>query len=205
MRKKIHIGIINGGFGNISSVKNALNFLNLKNTILESPDKLRDYTHFIMPGVGSFKKASTRLRKNGWFDALIDISKHRPILGICLGMQLMFLQSNEDGVSKGIGFFNGNCEKFKSKKLPIPHIGFNHVFQQKKTMIWKSIPNNSPFYFVHSYRVSKVNEKCMLSFSNYGEKFISVVEKDNLIGVQFHPEKSHTHGLAFIKNFSNIS
>lgn len=205
MIKHIHIGIINGGFGNISSVNNALNFLKIKNTILKTPEKLKKYTHLIMPGVGSFNKASVKLRKDGWFDALTYISNYRPILGICLGMQLMFLKSYEDGVSKGIGFFKGNCEKFKSNKLPIPHIGFNHVNQKKNSMIWRGIPNNSSFYFVHSYKVSKVDEKYSLSYSNYGEKFISVIEKENLIGAQFHPEKSHSQGLKFIQNFSNIS
>ena len=202
MKNKSRVAIINGGFGNISSIENSLSYLNVNNTILSLPINLKKFSHFILPGVGSFKKASKKLEKTGWFDALKNISKDRPILGICLGMQLMFKESSEEGKSKGLSFFDGKCEKFKLQNLPVPHIGFNNV-TKNKSKIWKNIPENSPFYFVHSYRVSKENKKYNLSHTKYGEKFISLIEKDNLIGTQFHPEKSHSSGLILIKNFLN--
>tara|TARA_A100000164_G_scaffold367893_1_gene390393 strand:- start:213 stop:842 length:630 start_codon:yes stop_codon:yes gene_type:complete len=199
-KNKLKVAILDVGFGNLSSIKNALDYLKLKNKIVSNPEIFKNFTHLILPGVGSFKKASKKLSKNGWKSALKEASSKKPILGICLGMQLLFSKGTEDGNSKGLEFLNGKCEKFKIKNLPIPHIGFNHV-EFKKSNLWKNIPNKSPFYFVHSYRVKNTSKKYNLSTTTYGEKFVSAVEKENIIGTQFHPEKSHSFGLTFIKNF----
>ncbi len=200
MKNQIKVAVIKSNFGNISSINNALNFLNYEFDFLEKPLKINKYSHLILPGVGSFKEASKKLKKSGWFEAIRDHSNEKPFLGICLGMQLMFTTSEEEGISKGINLFEGKCEKFKTKILPLPHMGFN-IVKHGSSKLWKNIPNNSPFYFVHSFRINKTSEKYNLSLSKYGEEFVSVVEKNKIIGAQFHPEKSHSFGLKFLKNF----
>jgi imidazole glycerol-phosphate synthase subunit HisH len=199
--KKINIGIIESGFGNIASVINAIKYLNYNFQIIKSPKNLESFSQIILPGVGSFNKAAKKLKKNGWFSAIKEFTKKgKPLLGICLGMQLMFEEGIEHGKTKGLGLFKGKCEKFKkNKKFPIPHVGFN-IVKHQNTKIWKDIPNLSPFYFVHSYKISpKKNAK--QSLTKYGEEFISFIERDNIYGAQFHPEKSHKIGLKLIKNF----
>ena len=129
-------------------------------------------------------------------------------MGICLGMQLMFESGSENGKEIGLGLFKGECEKFSDNlKINLPHIVFNLV-ENPRTKIWKEIPDNSPFYFVHSYRVlmnkNVNNSDAKYSKTFYGEDFISFVEKENIFGAQFHPEKSHKIGLQLLKNFLEI-
>ena len=117
-------------------------------------------------------------------------------------MQLLFKNGYENGASKGLNLVSGSCKKFKfNKNLSLPHMGFNTVNYKKQTVLWNNIPNNSPFYFVHSYRVKTTSANYDYSSTQYGEEFISVVENQNIIGVQFHPEKSHKNGLQLLKNF----
>ena len=203
MKSKILVGIIDIGYGNLSSVKNALKFLKFKTKIIKNSKNLDNFSHLILPGVGSFNKASQQLKKNGWKDGIYRyLKKKKPLLGICLGMQLLFKNGYEDGISEGLNVIHGTCNKFEIKKnFPVPHMGFNLVKYKKKTKLWKNIPNDSPFYFVHSFRVKKSSAKYELSATNYGEEFVSAVENQNIIGVQFHPEKSHKNGLQLLNNF----
>lgn len=199
--KKIKIGIIEANFGNIGSVVNAIRFLKYDFKILKKPKNLKSFTQLILPGVGSFNKAAKRLQNDGWFTAIRKFTKSgKPLLGICLGMQLMFEEGTEDGKMSGIGLFKGKCEKFKqNKNISVPHIGYNLV-KHKNTKIWEGIPNLSPFYFIHSYRIAP-SKNLNYSSTLHGEKFVSFVEKKNIFGAQFHPEKSHKTGLKLIKNF----
>ena len=207
MTLKKNIGIINCDFGNLASLINSIKFLKFEYEILEKPSNLKDLTHLILPGVGSFGEASKKIHKIGWDKAIKDhIGSEKPFLGICLGMQLMFEKGLENGNEKGLGLFKGVCEKFKEyPDLSLPHIGFNLVNQQS-SKVWKDIPVNSPFYFVHSFRVLKNNdlirdESEKYSTTFYGEEFISFIESRKVFGAQFHPEKSHKTGLKLINNF----
>ena len=201
MSKK-KVAIIDAGFGNISSVNNAIKHLGFDFDIITTTSNLNTHTHLILPGVGSFNKASKKLKSLGWFDAIKDFSKKsKPFLGICLGMQLMFESGDEHGDGEGLGFFKGKCEKFSQQnKYPLPHVGFNLV-KHSETSIWKNIPSPSPFYFVHSYRISNIKDEAIISKTFYGEDFIAFIEKKKIFGAQFHPEKSHNVGLKLLKNF----
>ena len=203
MKNKILVGIIQLNYGNISSIQNAFRYLKIKSNVVKKPKDLFNCSHVVIPGVGSFKEAVKTLKKKGWSKAIIEYSKlKKPILGICLGMQLLFKSSTEEGYSRGLDLIEGDCKKFKFKNnYSIPHAGFNFVNFDKKIKIFKDIPNNSPFYFIHSFRIKKTSKKYLSGTTIYGEKFLSVVENKKIIGVQFHPEKSHKYGLQLLKNF----
>ena len=204
MKKKV--AIINFGMGNLNSVQISLNYLAIKNDVIDNPKNIFDYSHIVLPGVGSFKKAIKNLKKNGFFNALLQISrnKNQKILGICLGMQLLFESSTEEGSSKGLGILKGKVEKFsfsKVKNIKIPHVGFNQVFFNKKNSFYTDISSNSDFYFDHSYRVKDFNDDLNSGVTCYGEKFLSSFNKENIFGTQFHPEKSQSNGLLILRNF----
>jgi len=197
------IGIIDYGFGNQASVINAIRYLHYDADIIKNSENSEKYTHFILPGVGSFKKGMEELKKRSWDVVLKDYHKQgKKILGICLGMQLMFTSGEEDGNTSGLNFFEGTCSKLKiSKNYPIPHIGFNSV-SHNATSLWEGISDDCFLYFVHSYAIKNTNKKNKTALTRYGEEeFISFIENENIYGAQFHPEKSHFVGLKFLKNF----
>lgn len=202
---KQNIAIIDADFGNIESVENAIKHLGYDFQSLKNVVNLDKYTHLILPGVGSFNVASKKLQSSGWFDAIKKFAlSSKPILGICLGMQLLFETSEENGSSQGLNFFKGHCKKFTSQNnFPLPHMGFNFV-KHNNSKIWKNIPNPSPFYFIHNYRIKQIDEPTAISKTTYGEQFISFIEKKNIYGAQFHPEKSHKVGLKLLKNFIEL-
>ena len=205
MKKKI--GIINIGYGNIASVFNAIKFLGYDACLEKNPKNIFKYSHIILPGVGSFAQNSKLINKYGWNESLKEYAKSGLYLfGICVGMQLMFEDGSEGGeVNKGIGFFKGHCDKFiTNNDLNLPHVGFNNV-KHKNTKIWNDIPNDSPFYFVHSYRICSTSKVNIISETTYGEKFISFIENQNIFASQFHPEKSHNSGLKLLKNFLSLN
>lgn len=209
LEKKLVI-VIDCDFGNIASVTNALKYLKVNFKVLKKPNNIKNASHLILPGVGSFGIASKKIKSSGWFDTIHEfVETKKPLMGICLGMQLLFERGTEDGNENGLGFFEGVCEKFKKKGLSLPHIGFNTVTYYKNSKIWNNIENHSPFYFIHDYRllancISEPTE-CKISKTFYGEEFISFIEKNNIYGAQFHPEKSHITGLVMLKNFIEIS
>ena len=203
------IAIIDYGMGILRYVEISLNYLGIENKLIGNPKYLKKYSHIILPGVGSFKKAIKNLKSNGMFKALIEISKKKiqKILGICLGMQLLFNSSTEEGYTKGLGIIDGKVEKFSSKEtinLKIPHVGFNEVFFDKKNSFFKDIKNNSDFYFDHSYRITKFKKDINPVISKYGVKFLSGFNFENIYGTQFHPEKSQSNGLLLLRNFIKI-
>lgn len=200
------IGIIDYGFGNQASVVNAIRYLNYDADIIRNSKKSDQYTHLILPGVGSFKKGMDEIKKGSWDIVLKDYNQQgKKILGICLGMQLLFSSGEEDGSTKGLNFFEGTCSKLKtSANYPIPHIGFNSV-SHDSTSLWKDINDDCFLYFVHSYAIKKTNKKDKIALTKYGEEeFVSFIEGKNIYGAQFHPEKSHFVGLKFLKNFLEV-
>ncbi len=200
---KKNVGIVNIGYGNIGSILNAIQFLEIEVVIENNYKKLDQYSHLIFPGVGSFATNSEIIQKNGWHDELKKfVQKGSYIFGICVGMQMLFEKGSEGGSNKGLEIFKGTCDIFNSN-LAIPHIGFNTV-NHKNTEIWRDIPDRSSFYFLHSFRIKETDSKNKFCETEYGEKFISFIERDNVFGSQFHPEKSHRQGLKLLQNFLNL-
>jgi len=202
MISKKKVGIIDYGAGNLGSIYNAIQYLDVHTKIISSPLDLSQFSHLILPGVGSFGKLADNLKKKDWPDKIKNfVQKGNSLLGVCVGMQLLFEQSEESNGEIGLSLIKGTFNIFdKSNDLPLPHVGFNEV-EHKNTPIWKGIENKSPFYFIHSFRIRKTQDKAIVAKTTYGNEFISFIEKDNIYGSQFHPEKSHYVGLKLLKNF----
>ncbi len=199
--------IIDYGMGNIWSVQNAMNFLNVKSNISSDSEFISNSDCIILPGVGSFKEAMHTLKEKNIDQALTyAISKGSKILGICLGMQLLGSSSTEEGFTEGLNFFNRKVEYFSQveKGIKIPHIGFNSVHSDNASRLFNNIDQNSDFYFVHSYRMVLDNEDVGHSHCSYGEVFLSSFELDNIFGTQFHPEKSQSNGIKLLQNFLSL-
>ncbi len=198
------IGIVDYDAGNIQSVINALDYIGVKNKLVSDPDKLLDFDGLIIPGVGSFDDAMYSLSKKGLIDGLNSIKGSRPILGICLGMQVL-CQSSEEGSEAGLGWINASVKSIKvsDSTIKVPHMGWNEV-NDTFSPLFSGIPNNTDFYFVHSFCVISEDADLTKSSSDHGEIFISAFAKDNIYGVQFHPEKSQDHGLTLLTNFVEV-
>lgn len=196
------ISIIDYGLGNILSLKNSLEFLGYKVNLYSENKKKLSHLYFI-PGVGSFKKAMSLIRKKK-IDKFIKklVGKNIPIIGICLGMQILGSDGYEEGKTKGLGLLKVSTKKLflKNKKFKLPNIGWKKVeFKSKKQLFLQKF-NKEKFYFVHSYAIQKIEKKFILATSNYGgSHFISAFMKNKLIGFQFHPEKSGETGLKLLK------
>jgi glutamine amidotransferase len=195
--------------GNIRSVQNALNFLGVESEVIDIPNQIIKSEKLILPGVGSFRLAMENLKKRELIDALniVALEKKIPILGICLGMQLMAEESQEDGFTKGLGWIKGSIHKIPSEELGIkvPHVGFNDVFFEKKNKaLYKNLGEKADYYYVHSYRILYENCDCVSGWTEYGEKIVASIEKENIFGTQFHPEKSQSNGLIMLKNFAEF-
>lgn len=213
----IKIGILNYGMGNLTSVINVLNFYSIDFDIINYTDKSfnRSFDGYILPGVGSFSAAMKIINKTGMKQFIYSEvkQKRKPILGICLGMQLLLDTSNENGVYEGLKLIEGKVIKFKSSRMRIPHVGWNEVrffckenfkkYQSNGANLFDGISDNSDFFFDHSY-FGKVDEKYVLCKTNYISQFASVINKEHIFGVQFHPEKSQRYGSQLIRNFANI-
>jgi glutamine amidotransferase len=201
------IAIIDYGMGNVNSITSILKFIGVQNVQLSSSiEILEDADKIILPGVGSFGSAIKKIRNDKIDKLLYDLVtiKKKPILGICLGMQLLCNSSNEEGFNKGLGFINGDVTRFiESENLKIPHVGFDQVEINKNSKLFKGIENNADFYFTHSYKILSNENSILFSTCNYGEKFIAAFEFENIAGVQFHPELSQTNGIQLFNNFIN--
>jgi len=201
------IAIVDYGVGNLASVKNALDALNVKAKIEARPNELKNYSKLILPGVGAFQDAMTFLNKSGMDEAVLNFAKSgKDILGICLGMQLLFDKSEEFGTCTGLGLIPGQVvafdkTRFDIKKYKIPHVGWNKIFN-KKSKLFLGL-DNPYLYFIHSFHV-ETEEKYTLGSSTYGYDFTSAVQKDNIYGFQPHPEKSHDNGLRILQNFAKL-
>lgn len=201
------IGIIDYNMGNLASVYNACCFLNKKASIVKNPDDFKKYDRLILPGVGAFGDAIEHLNTTGIKEAIYEFAKSgKPMIGICLGMQLLFEKSYEFGEHQGLGLIDGEVKKFDKTKMSkdskIPHIGWNTIDTHNDHTLFKGL-NNPYLYFVHSYH-AVTNKKNIIGTTKYGYEFVSAVHKDNIYGFQPHPEKSHNNGLKILKNFINI-
>ncbi len=207
------IAIIDLGLGNLFSLSNAFHKITSKTIkIIDNSYLLKNceekISHLILPGVGSFPAAMKKIKENNWQSELLKFkNKKKPILGICLGMQLFFEKSFENNIqTKGLNFIEGvveklivnNCEK-------IPHTGWNNLIEVKNDIILENVNLNADFYFTHSFYCNVRNENEIVAFTDYGHKFPSLIKKDNIFGCQFHPEKSSDNGIKILKNFSNFN
>jgi len=198
------IVIVDYGMGNIRSIIGSLKYLGIEDVLLSSSyDDLKSSDKLILPGVGSFGKAMNKIldRKLNLMLEEIVLEDKKPILGICLGMQLMSQWSNEDGLNEGLGYMETTVRKFEETNLLIPHVGFNQVVPCANSRLFEGISRTPDFYFTHSYRMMSEGTDDSFSMCNYGGEFIASFEKENIAGVQFHPELSQKNGLKLLKNF----
>lgn len=200
------IAIVNYGMGNLGSIKNMLSKIGYQSIITSEYKEIEKADKLILPGVGSFDTGMKNLRQHDLEDLLNNkvLIQKVPILGICLGVQLMTNKS-EEGEQSGLGWFNAETMRFNvesvEEKLLLPNIGWRYVENRKESKICEGLIKDSRFYFVHSYHLKANNSEDILMSSNYGYDFTAALEKDNILGVQFHPEKSHSYGMRLLENF----
>jgi len=202
------IAVIDYNMGNLRSVENAFKKAGESVQIVSDPEKVKNFDKILLPGVGAFGDAMNHLEKSGMGDAVIEFAKSgKPLLGICLGMQLLFEKSYEFGEHKGLSLIEGEVVAFDKSRfktpLKVPHMGWNELFVQKETPLFEGLPKAFYLYFVHSFH-AVCDERYVIGKSVYGYEFVSAVCKDNIFGIQPHPEKSHNNGLKIIKNFVEL-
>jgi len=202
------IGIVDYNMGNLASVINAFAKVGADATLESDPSKLQNYDKLILPGVGAYGDAMEHLKENGMDNAVIAYAKTgKPLLGICLGMQLLFDSSEEFGTTKGLGLIPGKVIAFDENKFDhpqkVPHMGWNELFVQKNTAIFDGLNKDFYLYFVHSFHAACDN-KYAIGKTHYGYEFVSAVQNGNIYGIQPHPEKSHENGLKIIENFTKL-
>jgi glutamine amidotransferase len=199
------IAILDYGMGNLRSVEKAIERIGAEPVVTADHDVLRDADGLILPGVGAFPKAMRNLRELELDIVLGDrLAAGVPTLGICLGMQLLFEASNENDGAWGLGLLQGRVDRLPAPGLKVPHIGWNSVRWSKASRLVAELPDECPFYFVHSFAPIVTAGEDVLGTAIYGESFACAVEREPLYGVQFHPEKSSTHGLKLLENFAGI-
>lgn len=203
------ITIIDYGMGNLGSIKNMLKKIGFDATISSNIKLIKDAKKLILPGIGAFDAGMKNLDGLGLIPVLnnIVLNNKIPILGICLGMQLL-TKSSEEGNIRGLGWIDAQTVRFKfdekNNDLKVPHMGWNTVQLNKESPLFEEMFAEPRFYFVHSYHVICNNEQDILTTTHHGYKFASSIQKDNIMGVQFHPEKSHKFGMKLLKNFVEL-
>ncbi|HEY3488529.1 MAG TPA: imidazole glycerol phosphate synthase subunit HisH [Candidatus Deferrimicrobiaceae bacterium] len=211
------IGVVDYGMGNLRSVGKALESVGFPVVVTGDPSVLSGCRGVVLPGVGAFRDCMDNLRQGGLLPFLADyLASDRPFLGICLGLQLLFTESEEFGRHEGIGFLPGRVVRFPAgmteprpgggeRKLKIPHMGWNRIDVVKDHPVLDGIPSGSYFYFVHSYYVDPADSAVVAARSSYGIPFTAAVATGNRLAVQFHPEKSQSAGLRLLSNFGRLS
>ena len=202
------IAIVDYNMGNLASVKNAFLKVGKDVTVESDPEKLQGYDKVVLPGVGAYKDAMEHLSENGMDDAVRKFAKSgKPLLGICLGMQLLFDESEEFGKTQGLGLIPGEVKHFDVSRFPsrlkVPHMGWNKMFTQKHSPLFEGLDESFYLYFVHSYH-AVCDDKYAIGKTLYGYEFVSAVQNENIYGFQPHPEKSHEIGLHIIENFVKL-
>ncbi|WP_440938014.1 imidazole glycerol phosphate synthase subunit HisH [Candidatus Pelagibacter sp.] len=203
----MHLGIIDLETGNIASLIAAIKKLNLNFKIIKTNLDFQYIDKIILPGVGAYKDFMTKINDRQISNILKSkIKMGIPFLGICVGFQVLFEKSNEFGESKGLALLDGEIKSFNdySGNIKVPHVGWNECKIKKKSNLFNGIDNNSDFYFTHSYMIQQTSKHDILTETNYEIDFISSINRENIYGVQFHPEKSQANGLKLIKNFHDI-
>jgi glutamine amidotransferase len=202
------IAIVDYNMGNLASVKNALKVLGVEAAVESDPEKFKTYEKLILPGVGAFGDAMEHLKERGMDEALKSYAKSgRYMMGICLGMQLLFDESDEFGTNPGLGLVKGRVQAFDTKRfshpLKVPHMGWNRIFTQEHPL-FHGLDEAHYLYFVHSYHVVCDDGADSIGRTEYGYSFTSAVAHDNILGIQPHPEKSHKNGLRILQNFIRL-
>jgi glutamine amidotransferase len=202
------IGIVDYHMGNLASVINAFAITGAEARVESDPEALRHYDRLILPGVGAFGDAMAHLQENGMDAAIRDfVTTGRPMLGICLGMQLLFESSEEFGSHSGLGLIPGRVAAFDKAAFDhpnkVPHMGWNELFTAHSSPLFAGLPEAFYLYFVHSFH-AKCPDAYVIGETHYGYRFASAVQQDNVYGIQPHPEKSHQNGLRIIQNFSQL-
>ncbi len=205
------IAIIDSGIANLRSVEKALVRLGARAAIVESPDRLREASGIILPGVGAFADGIAKLRSHGFVEPLARaIERGTPVLGICLGLHFLFSESEEFGHHKGMDLVPGRVVRFgdmqdgTGARLKVPHMGWNRVRIERPAPIFRGLPDEPSFYFVHSYYVQPADEAVVAGTTEYGVWFVSAIWRDNVFATQFHPEKSQALGLTLLGNFAAL-
>lgn len=202
------IGVVDYGLGNIRSVQGALEFLGASSVISRDVSTLLACEKLILPGVGSFREAMNNIRDLGLTETLQAFSRehHKPMLGICLGMQLLAERGEEDGETPGLSLIPGVVRHFPPSKLPVPHVGFNTTrFVVRPNSLFDALGPEAEFYFVHSYRFEASSDDDVSGWCDYGGRFAAALQRGAVYGTQFHPEKSQTNGLRVLQNFIKLT
>ncbi|MDI6781300.1 MAG: imidazole glycerol phosphate synthase subunit HisH [bacterium] len=199
------ITIIDYGVGNLRSVQKGFERIGFEAIISNKPEVIATASSVVLPGVGAFSNAMDNLRQLGLIEVIhSSIASGKPFLGICLGLQLLFTESEEFGHCQGLDIIKGRVVKFQETELKIPHMGWNQLNIKKRSPILQDIPDKTFTYFVHSYFVIPEDTGVISTTTAYGVEFVSSIWKDNLYAVQFHPEKSQSQGLAMLKTFASL-
>lgn len=196
--------IIDYGLGNLGSIRRAIEECGGDVFLAESPEQLQEAERIILPGVGAFGDGMKLLRQGSWVDPLREmvLSQKIPVLGICLGMQLLASVGEEGGTYQGLGFIQGNVVLMQvGEKERLPHVGWNNIQKNRECVLLKNIPDGADFYFVHSYHVQPQDSSVVAATGDYASGFVAAIEDGNVFGTQFHPEKSGPYGFQIIKNF----
>ena len=199
-----YIAIVDYGAGNLMSVHNSLDFLGYENKIAASPAVIEQAAGVILPGVGAFPDAMDALHASGLTDAVLEAAKKKPFLGICLGMQMLFEESDEVRPCKGLGLLPGRIERIRTS-LKLPQIGWNALDILRPNAMTEGVQQGDYVYFVHSFMAVPAEEGDLAAVTDYGARVPAMVARGNLFGCQFHPEKSGKVGLAMLKNFAELT
>jgi glutamine amidotransferase len=200
----MRIAILDYGMGNLRSVEKALERVGVEADRTADADRARDADGIVLPGVGAFPKAMTKVRELGFDDLVSERAGEVPILGICLGMQLLFESSSEGEGATGLGLLPGTVGPLNADGLKVPHIGWSPVHWRKQTPVTDGLGEDPPFYFVHSFAPSPADPGDVLGTAGYGEEFACAVSREDVYGFQFHPEKSSSAGLGLLENFARV-
>jgi len=204
------VAVIDYGMGNLRSVSKAVEHVAIDTSVVVTNDfqTIKNASHIVLPGVGALRDCMSEIKSLELVDLLNECAKSKPFLGICLGMHALLDHSEENGGIDGLGILPGNVLHFEGRieqsgqdRLKIPHMGWNKVKQSGLHPLWNGIPDNSRFYFVHSYYVKDETSELMVGATDYGLEFASCIARDNIFAAQFHPEKSQQAGLTLLDNF----
>jgi imidazole glycerol-phosphate synthase subunit HisH len=203
------ITIIDYGLGNIRAFVNVYERLNIKTKVAHNADEIRGATKIILPGVGAFDYAMKQLNASGMRDELDNkvLAEKIPVIGICVGMQIL-ANSSEEGILPGLGWIDGEVKLFDTAKIPhktrLPHMGWNNINPVNGNDLLNGLDAQSRFYFLHSYYFVCHKEKEIISTTEYGISYASAINRENIFGIQFHPEKSHSNGIQLLHNFAKL-